>query len=405
MAVSIRKQIGSTMIVVGTEIGAGVLALPILTAKLGFLFSIILMVISWITMTYSALLVADINLTMPEGTSFGKMSRNLLGRPGEVVSWLSFLFLLYAIIVAYISAASSAFSFLLPMLNQQWFAVIFVSVLGFCVLKGIGAVDVINRYLLSVKLVFFLLVCLTFFAYIHPVNLLASNLNQGIILLALPVIISSFTSHIIVPSLRTYLESDAKALFRVLVIGSTIPLILYVLWEVCLLGTIPLTGPHSFMEAVFAHKSVTEANIADILAVVSNKINSPYVRFSINAFSDISVMTSFLGVAMSLYHFLIDSIGLRNKSNLYKISVAGTLTLVIPLVIVLLNPNLFVRVMGYVGVSIAVLVIIMPVLMVRKLCAKNIQLHYRISSMKIMWFIIFLVGCLVIVFELFGSSS
>lgn len=401
MSVSVKKQIGSTMIVIGTEVGAGILALPILTAKLGFLFSSAIMLLSWITMTYTAILVAEINLKMPSGTSFGKMSRHLLGRPGEIVSWISFLFLLYAVIVAYISAASSAFGHLFPFMNQQWFAVIFVAILGFFVLKGVAAVDMVNRILLSTKLIVFFIVCLTFIAYVHPVNLLESNLNQGIILLALPVIITSFTSHIIIPSLRNYLESDAKALFRTLVIGSTIPLILYILWEICLLGTIPLTGPDSFMEAVFSHKSVTEANIGDILSVINDKVNASSVTLSINIFSDISVMTSFMGVSISLYHFIIDSFGLRQlKNSALRVSIGGFLTLLLPLVIVLINPNLFIKAMGYVGVCVAVLLIIMPVLMIRKLSKMNVQFNYKISSIKPMWCFVFLVGCLVIIAEL-----
>lgn len=402
MSVSIKKQIGSIMIVVGTEVGAGVLALPILTAKLGFFLSLLIMIFAWITMTYTALLVADINLQMPEGTSFGKMSKSLLGRLGEIVSSISFLFLLYAVIIAYISAASSAFGHFFPSVGQQWFAIVFVFVLGFVVLKGLATIDVVNRFLLSAKLILFLLVCLTLFSYIHPLNLLEYNVNRSVVLLTLPIIIGCFTSHIIIPSLRSYLDSDPKVLFRVLLIGSIIPLVLYVFWEICLLGTVPLTGPHSFMESIFAYKNVTETNIGDVLTVVQNKIKAPAVTFSINAFSDISVMTSFLGVAISLYHFIVDSLGLRRlKNNILRVSIAGFFTLVLPLIVVLINPNLFVKALGFVGVSIAILLIIMPVLMAIKLSRTNVQFNYRISSIKIMWGFIFLVGCLIIVAEFF----
>ena len=375
------------MIVIGTEIGAGILALPIITAKLGFLYSMLIMIASWCLMVYTALLVTDINLKMPEGTSFAKMAGKLLGRPGEIISWLSFLILLYAISIAYISAASSAFSNMIPSLSQHSFAVIFVLVFSVFVLKGVGAVDVFNRLLVSVKLIIFLLVCLTIAAYIHPVNLLGSRINTGIFLLSIPIIVTSFTSHLIIPSLRCYLDSDPKVLFRVLLIGSTVPLIMYTLWELVILGAVPLEGPSSFMGTIFSHKpDVRTVNIGDVLNLVSDKIDASTALISINAFSYLAIMTSYLGVSLALYHFILDSFGLQKlKSRVCRTGAGAILTFAVPLAIVLSYPDLFVRALGYVGVCVCILLVILPVAMVIKLNKMGIALTYKISSVKWGW--------------------
>ncbi|MDE4994658.1 amino acid transporter, partial [Francisella tularensis subsp. holarctica] len=47
------KILGSIMIIVGTIIGGGILALPIITAKLGVVIGSILILVVWSIMTYT----------------------------------------------------------------------------------------------------------------------------------------------------------------------------------------------------------------------------------------------------------------------------------------------------------------------------------------------------------------
>ncbi len=401
MSVSITKQFGSIMIIVGTEIGAGVLALPIITAKLGFLFGSLVMIGAWLLMTYTAVLVADINLKMEPGTSFGKMAKNTLGRPGEIISWVSFLLLLYAVSVAYISAAASAFNQLFPSIPQHWFSLIFVVVLGGFVLKGVSTVDIFNRFLSSLMLIVFLLVCFVFWGYINLSNLLVTEGNLGLFALSVPVIVTSFTSHLIIPSLRNYLESDPKVIFRTLIIGSTIPLVLYMLWEFSMLGAVPLYGPSSFTSNIFAHKSITNSNVGDVLMLLEAKVNASFSLVVVNAFTDLAVMTSYLGVSMSLYHFIFDGFSLASMSNrVVRSGVGAALTFLLPLLIVLLYPNLFIRALGYVGSCVSILLIVLPVLMVNKLHQRGEKLNYRLSSVKFIRWMALITGLLVIFAEI-----
>ena len=51
-----NKTLGSTLITSGTMIGAGMLAMPLTSAGIGFTFTVVLLVLLWILLTYSALL-------------------------------------------------------------------------------------------------------------------------------------------------------------------------------------------------------------------------------------------------------------------------------------------------------------------------------------------------------------
>lgn len=391
-------MIGCIMIVTGTVIGAGILALPIITAELGFPVSTVVMLVSWCIMTYTALLIGDIVCSMPKGTSFATLARRTLGIPGAVISWLSFLVLMYLISIAYISAASSSFESAFGMLSQHTWAVLFVAVFAIVVIAGTKSVDWLNRLLIVAKLALLLLVCFVFLPYIEAKNLLVHPIMLGTsLVIAIPIIVTSFTSHIITPTLSDYLNKDAKALFWVIVWGSAIPLILYFLWLMSVLGALPLHGSISFMSTVFNHTTPETANVGDILQAVELKIPTSLASYTINTFTFISVMTSYLMVSLSLYHFNIDSYRLNKLKPTLKLIIAISITFAIPLFINLINPNLFIGAISYVGVCIAVLLMIMPGLMSIQLKRNhNHQFNYAISEIQAFWYIAIIAGAIII---------
>ncbi|MBE8215700.1 MAG: amino acid transporter [Endozoicomonadaceae bacterium] len=400
MSVSIKKQIGSTLIVIGTEIGAGILALPILTAQLGLFMSMIVMVLSYFLMVYTSLIIADINLRMPDGASFSRMARQYLGAPGEIISWIIFMLLMYSLGVAYISAASSSFKHILPDINQNIIACFFVTFFGFFVMKGIGMVDQLNRILSFILIITLAWISFIFMPYIDINHYFDSNLSLKIFALSCPVILTSFTSHLTIPSMRLYLNSDPKVIRRVLIIGSTVPLILYIGIILAILGSIPLYGPVSFMDSIFSKKDILMVNIADILTLLEDRMNTKLVTVTVNTFSSLAIMTSYLGVSMSLYHYLIDGLKLnRIKKNSLRLLLGALLTFAIPLFIVIFYPNLFLRALAFVGSCVVILLIILPTLMTYQLDKQKTDYYYSISKIKSLRILAILAAICIIIAE------
>lgn len=399
-SVPISKQFGSVMIIIGTEVGAGILALPIISAKLGFITGSIVMVLAWFIMTYTAILIADIAISLPNGTSFATMAKSILGRPGAVVAWITFLMLMYTISVAYISAAGSIFNHLLSFISERVWDIIFVIVFASIVVAGTRTVDILNSILLSIKLAFLLVTCVALLSLVELPNLFYAPVDLSVLLIAIPVMVTSYTSHIVVPLLTDYLSKDPKVIFRVIMIGSTIPLILYFLWLAAVLGVLPLTGEVSFMNTVFQHQSETTANIGNVLNALHNKIHEGYIVASVDVFVNIAVMTSYLGVSLSLYHFNVDSYNLTRFKPVIKTAFACLLTFLLPLIIVEINSNLFVSALGYVGLCVAVLLIILPACMAIQLSRKNHKYNYKITTKPYIWYICMISGISIILIKL-----
>jgi tyrosine-specific transport protein len=394
--VSINRQIGSIFIVIGTEVGGGILALPILIAHLGFPIGCVIMFIAWLLMTYTALLICEVNLSVEDGAGFAGMAKRLLGSTGQFTVWFSFLMLLYTAMIAYISAAGSVFNANLHV-GQNLIALIFVIFLGVFVILGTAVVDWVNRILLSFKLIVLLFVCAILLHNMHLSYLVPSFLRGKAILATIPVFITAFTSHIIIPPLVPYLRSDAKVLTRVIIIGSVIPLLLYVIWVAGILGVIPFTGENSFI-SLFARTK--DANIGDILNLLKTNLHSELFYIPILLFSNISVTTSFLGVSFALYHFLIDGLKLKKLPKLQKITIAGACTFVIPLLVVWFFPNIFIKVLGYLGLFCSILLIVIPFFMIRKLKENKHIFKIRFTDNAFLVYTSLILGILVIIIQI-----
>ena len=90
--------IGGMLLIVGTSIGGGMLALPVAMAKNGFFSSILFLTLCWGVMTLGALLILEVNLHLPPGSNLISMARLTLGWPGQVLAWILYLFLLYTLL-------------------------------------------------------------------------------------------------------------------------------------------------------------------------------------------------------------------------------------------------------------------------------------------------------------------
>ena len=85
------RLLGGVLLVAGTTIGAAMLALPIVTGFAGFWPSVFLCVVFWLYMTFTALLMLEVNLWMGEHTNLITMAKKTLeGREDMHMDHLSF---------------------------------------------------------------------------------------------------------------------------------------------------------------------------------------------------------------------------------------------------------------------------------------------------------------------------
>ena len=154
-----NRTLGSILIVAGTTIGAGMLAMPLASAGVGFGVTFGLLITLWALMCYTALLLLEVYQHVPADMGLGSLAARYLGRYGQWATGFCMLFLLYALTAAYISGAGE----LLASSLNQWLdwrlppaagVLIFTGIGGTVVCIGTSLVDLFNRFLFSAKLSF-----------------------------------------------------------------------------------------------------------------------------------------------------------------------------------------------------------------------------------------------------------
>ncbi|TSJ52110.1 tyrosine transporter TyrP [Atlantibacter subterranea] len=389
-----NRTLGSTFIVAGTTIGAGMLAMPLAAAGVGFGVTFILLVGLWALMCYTALLLVEVYQHVPADTGLGSLARRYLGKYGQWLTGFSMLFLMYALTAAYISGAGE----LLASSLSQWLStsitptsgvLMFTLVAGGIVCIGTHMVDMFNRLLFSAKIVLLVVMLALMMPHIHQANLLTMPLEKGLALSAIPVIFTSFGFHGSVPSVVSYLKGDLRKLRLVFITGSAIPLVAYIFWQLATLGAID--------SATFSGLIASHSGLNGLLQAVREVVASPHVELAVHLFADLALATSFLGVSLGLFDYLSDLFQRSRKAS-GRIQ-SGLITFAPPLVFALFYPQGFVMALGYAGVALAILALIIPSLLVWKSRQQHSGAGYRVMGGTPLLALIFACGIGIIVIQ------
>ena len=389
-----NRTLGSVFIVAGTTIGAGMLAMPLAAAGVGFSVTLTLLIGLWALMCYTALLLLEVYQHVPADTGLGTLAKRYLGRYGQWLTGFSMMFLMYALTAAYISGAGE----LLASSISDWTGIsmtastgvlLFTFVAGGVVCVGTSLVDLFNRFLFSAKILFLIVMLVLLAPHVHKVNLLTLPLEKGLALSAIPVIFTSFGFHGSVPSIVSYMNGDIRKLRRVFMVGSAIPLIAYIFWQLVTLGSIDAS--------TFTGLMAEHAGLNDFLLALREVVTSPHVELAVHLFADLALATSFLGVALGLFDYLADLFQRRNTAA-GRLQ-TGAVTFLPPLAFALFYPRGFVMALGYAGVALSVLALLLPSLLAWKSRQQHPQQGYRVMGGKPLLCMVFACGVMIILVQ------
>jgi len=334
------------------------LGLPVLTALGGFYPTAVLFVVCWLFMATTGLLLLEVNLSFGESVSMITMAGKTLGKAGKFFAWLLFAFLFYSLMVAYSSGSGQLFADFAKQLFDlnlpQWVGSLFFTA-GFAVFLYLGtqSVDKINRLLMAGLVASYFVLVGMGGKHVHLDYLSHSDWSAAVF--AIPAMIISFGFHNLIPSLTTYLDRDAKKLRFVILVGSVLPLFIYLVWQWLILGIVPIDGEGGFRTALEHGDMATRA--------LRNAVGASWIVDFAEYFAFFAIVTSFLSVALSFVDFLAD--GLQVKKDSKGKILLCILSLAPPFIFSLIYPNIFLAALSSAGAFGAVILFgILPALMV-----------------------------------------
>ncbi len=296
------SNLKAILLVTGTCIGGGMLAIPIQTAEIGFWLSLCVLIISWTFMMFTGFLLVEATLWVKGNTHFSSLSHFLLGRYGRFLSLVVYVFMNTSSLVAYTSGGANLVDGWLKNLlgisiGYSSCCILLTVLLGGFVYLGVSFVGRVNNWFSCLMGCFFLyLISLGFFR-VKSEYLVFRPVWSGT-LHAFPLILASFSYQMIVPSLCAYLNYEAKSLKKAIIIGTSIPFAVYFLWIFVIHGLIPLEGTGGLRD--------TAQSGALIVEPLRLYLASPLLTWVVDGFAFFALITSYLGLSLAFFDLIYD---------------------------------------------------------------------------------------------------
>lgn len=367
---------GAMALIIGSTIGAGILALPDITQEAGFVDSSMGLIGVWAFLVCQALLLAEVNINLRKDedhsgdeeatmTTLRAMAENTLGKGASRVTTCVYLSLSYCLLVAYLTKVGEIFSFASNGSMQTDGIVIEFTLASLC-LFGIGGpvvTDKLNQGLTSVLVAVFASILVLGLVGTDMGMLFGADSSTMTSLHALgpaiPIMFLSLVYHDLIPLICSYLGGDKGKIRQALVFGSLVPLCMFISWE-----GVSLSFFANHQSGIPYHGHVDPVNI------LISESGNPLLGLLVQGFSFTAIATSFLGTTMGVsetifseFHTALDdpstSIGISEESkkedsfqmNFLSVrNIALGLTLVPPLIFTTTgDPKAFINVLSIAG--------------------------------------------------------
>ncbi|OEZ32927.1 amino acid transporter [Francisella endosymbiont of Amblyomma maculatum] len=384
------RSIGSVFLIIGTTIGAGMLSLPLIVASCGFIMAIILLILSWSVMYITALKLLRVCAKYPLGVNFTSMMQSQVSKGYLIFFSIIYLLLLYSLMSAYTTQGSYLVNAITSLDNSNktqvgLSAVIFTLIFG-ALMFSYRVSDYTNRFFVIVKFLFFAVAVFIMLFYINLSYLSIAPLSLSAFIFAWPTLLPSFGFHNIIPVIYEYQKGDISKIKKSILIGSLSVLIIYIIWIFLALALIPQQGLHSY-QTLFSSGNNTLAGLAAEIREVSG---SGLLEAWLNTFIHIAIITSFIGVGISLMHYICDLFTRYNRQigNL----ALGLICFIPPLIFTIFYPRGFILALQYAAIFAVIIFVYTPSFLSRKSDLKVYCSNLYVISM----------GSVVIFFEIFN---
>jgi len=384
-----NKQLTSILLISGTCIGAGMIALPISLAKIGIIPSIILMFLIWLYSYYTSLVFVELNLNSEnKNLHLELLCKKYSGKYAQIIGNISVKLLSYSLISAYIYGGSSILQNLLNLnVNTVYIQTILTLITIFIIQMNRNLVSKTNGYLFIGFLIFIIFLIFLLFFKVNYNNIPWNNkIDFNNISNSIVILFTSFGYQICSNALMKYCDNDIKIIKNALFYGSIIPLILYICWTFVILSVI-YNNDINFYNLIINEN----VNVGNLIDKLSNIISLNNLNFIVWIISILAIFTSLIGVSLSLKESYNN---IFKEKNIKNYDLLSTLITILPsYIITVLIPNAFMKVLGYAGIMSIIMAILLPIYLYLKTNLK--QKYIKILNKKLLFFC-FIIGVILI---------
>lgn len=314
---------------IGTIVGAGVLAIPYAVAKSGLLYGLMLILLLGLGFLFLNLCAGEIVLRTKEQHQLTGYMEKYLGRWGRRLMSFSMVFGIYGALIAYLIGEGQALKTIFHLGSPLIYSLVFFVIVSVIICKGIKTTGKAELIVILLLILVVALIGIFSFRQISPSYF--TGFNPAFFFLPYGVILFALMGSASIPELQEELGREKGRMKKAIVIGSLIPVALYLIFALIVVG---IVGPENF-ELLSPNERI--ATVA--LSIYSGSALGLFA----NIFAVLAMFTSFLTLGIALSEMYNYDFRMPRKISL-------ALTLSIPLIIVLTSLTTFIAVIGLVGV-------------------------------------------------------
>jgi len=230
-----KKFWATTFTLTGTIIGAGILGLPYVFAKSGFLIGLFWLVVLGAVMIFVNLALGEITLRTRGKHQLSGYAEKYLGKWGKRAMFFAMLFGIYSALIAYLVGEGESLSKLIPgEIHPIVFGIMFWLVMTLLLREGLKGLKKIETWgvLAIIAIVFGIFI--RFIPSIQTSNL--TTFNTTYFILPIGVVMFALLGFTSIPELRQEIKGQEKLFKRAIILGSLIPIALYIIFSATFIG-------------------------------------------------------------------------------------------------------------------------------------------------------------------------
>ncbi len=308
---------------VGTTIGAGVLGIPYVVAQSGVLIGLLhILIIGTAVMLVNLLLGEVVTRTRGNHQLTGYAGK-YLGTTGKRLVTITMAAGIYGALLAYIIGTGVSLNSILPGLPTIAGSIIFFAIASAVVYFGLEAVEKSELLLafLTIAVIILITIVATTSDKFSAANFTGTNIKNAF--MPYGVVLFAFLGAVAIPEMKEELGKKRKLLKKAIIIGGLIPLILYTIFTVAVIG---ISGASTSQIATTA----LGAKLGNVMTILANII------------AVLAMSTSFIALGLALKEMYVYDYKLKKNA-------AWFLTCIIPLAAFLFGVKSFIAVLGIAG--------------------------------------------------------
>ena len=232
-----KKFWATSFTLTGTIIGAGILGLPYVFSKSGFLVGLFWILFLGFIMILTNLFLAETILRTKGTHQLTGYAEKYLGKTGKKLMFFAMVFGIYSALLAYLVGEGSSLSQLLPgNINPLYLAISFWLLMTLLLHYGLNGLKKIETWGVIAIITIILGIFIYFLPQVQPSNL--TTINKSNFFLPFGVTLFALLGFTSIPELAREISPTKKLLKKSIILGTAIPIILYILFSLIFVGVL-----------------------------------------------------------------------------------------------------------------------------------------------------------------------